>query len=170
MDFKPLLMALVAAMTIGNNPTPRTHVPEPTPYVEQTDIGSQVLDVSTYEAESVYTEQDVEALARIVYWEARGESVKGQIAVANVILNRVRDNRWPDTVQSVISQKAQFTPYKSKNYFTVAIPKRFYTVARRALMGEKAIPDNYFYFSVGKPHRYAKSFIRIGNHYFGRPK
>jgi len=117
-----------------------------------------------------YTEEDVEALARIVYWEARGECQEGQMAVANVVLNRVRDGRWPDTIQKVIAQRGQFTPYRNKRYFKVQIPLQFHDIARRALMGEQAVPEDYFYFSTGKPRRYAKDFIRIGSHYFGRAK
>ncbi|WP_227446378.1 cell wall hydrolase [Cognatishimia sp. F0-27] len=43
-------------------------------------------------------------LAEALYFEARGESVKGQFAVAEVILNRVRSERFPDTVCGVINQ------------------------------------------------------------------
>ncbi len=171
MDFKPLLMALVAVFSAGGTPVPdQMQVPTPTAYVQQAELESQVLAFSTSGEEYAYTEADVEALARIVYWEARGEREQGQIAVANVVLNRVRDTRWPDTIQKVIAQKSQFTPYGNKRYFKVRIPKHFYNVAIRALEGEKAIPDSYCYFSVGKQSRYAKDFIRIGNHYFGKPK
>jgi N-acetylmuramoyl-L-alanine amidase len=51
------------------------------------------------------------ALARIDWWEARGENEKCQLAVCNVVLNRVRDTRWPNTIEEVISQKAQFTHF-----------------------------------------------------------
>ncbi|MEM8776662.1 MAG: cell wall hydrolase [Pseudomonadota bacterium] len=43
-------------------------------------------------------------LAEALYFEARGESVKGQFAVAEVILNRVDSSAFPDTVCGVISQ------------------------------------------------------------------
>ena len=43
-------------------------------------------------------------LSEALYFEARGESVKGQFAVAEVIMNRVDDRRYPDTVCSVINQ------------------------------------------------------------------
>jgi len=43
-------------------------------------------------------------LAEALYFEARGESVKGQAAVAEVILNRVDSERFPDTVCDVITQ------------------------------------------------------------------
>ncbi len=43
-------------------------------------------------------------LAEALYFDARGESVKGQFAVAEVILNRVESTRYPDTVCAVINQ------------------------------------------------------------------
>jgi len=48
-------------------------------------------------------------LGLAIYFEARGESVLAQEAVAAVILNRVDDSRWPDTVCDVIYQPHQFS-------------------------------------------------------------
>jgi spore germination cell wall hydrolase CwlJ-like protein len=48
-------------------------------------------------------------IAVAVYFEARGESMLGQRAVAEVILNRVADPRWPETACEVIKQKNQFS-------------------------------------------------------------
>jgi spore germination cell wall hydrolase CwlJ-like protein len=45
-----------------------------------------------------------QCLAEALYFEARGESVKGQFAVAEVILNRVESARYPDSVCAVINQ------------------------------------------------------------------
>ena len=116
----------------------------------------------------MYSEDDVNALARILWWEARGEPEKGQVAVCNVVINRTRDKRWPNTIQDVIAQPAQFTPYGNPSYGTVAIPAKQMDIARRALSGERAVPDDYYYYSVGKATRYAKDFVQIGNHWFGR--
>ena len=46
-------------------------------------------------------------LAEALYFEARGESVAGQIAVAEVILNRARSDRFPDTICDVVYQGSQ---------------------------------------------------------------
>jgi Cell Wall Hydrolase len=43
-------------------------------------------------------------LARALYYEARGEPYEGQVAVAQVILNRVRSKRWPDSICGVVNQ------------------------------------------------------------------
>lgn len=52
---------------------------------------------------------DRECLARAVYFEARGEPLEGQLAVAQVILNRVASGRFADTVCGVIAQHGQFS-------------------------------------------------------------
>lgn len=48
-------------------------------------------------------------LALNMFFEARHESVQGQIAVADVTLNRVADSRYPDTVCDVVWDKKQFS-------------------------------------------------------------
>lgn len=52
---------------------------------------------------------DIMLLARLVYSEARGELYVGQVAVVAVVLNRVRDSRFPNTISGVIFQPGAFT-------------------------------------------------------------
>jgi N-acetylmuramoyl-L-alanine amidase len=47
-------------------------------------------------------------LASVIYAEARGEPVDGQIAVAQVVLNRIEDSRWPDSICGIAEQPDQF--------------------------------------------------------------
>ncbi len=51
---------------------------------------------------------DVNLLARLVYGEARGEPYSGQVAVAAVVLNRVKSSSFPNTVAGVIYQSGAF--------------------------------------------------------------
>lgn len=53
---------------------------------------------------SVFSEAEQKCLANGIYFEARGESLKGQAAVAQVILNRVRNPAYPSTVCGVVYQ------------------------------------------------------------------
>ena len=60
-----------------------------------------------------YDSEDIYWLSRIIYAEAGGESLEGKIAVGNVVLNRVEDASFPDTVEDVIFDKRsgiQFSP------------------------------------------------------------
>ena len=51
---------------------------------------------------------DLNLLSRLVYGEARGEPYTGQVAVAAVVLNRVRSSSFPNTISGVIYQKGAF--------------------------------------------------------------
>lgn len=53
--------------------------------------------------------KDFDVLARTIWGEARGEGIKGQKAVAFVIMERVRDARWPSAITSVCRQPMQFS-------------------------------------------------------------
>lgn len=55
------------------------------------------------------TREDIMLLARLVYAEARGESYTGQVAVAAVVLNRVKSPSFPNTITGVIFQPGAFT-------------------------------------------------------------
>ena len=52
---------------------------------------------------------DLNLLAKIVYAEARGEVYKGQVAIAAVVLNRVKSSSFPNTISGVIYQPGAFT-------------------------------------------------------------
>jgi N-acetylmuramoyl-L-alanine amidase len=56
-----------------------------------------------------FTANDLKLMANAVYGEARGEPYTGQVAVAAVILNRVKDARFPNTVSGVIFEPLAFT-------------------------------------------------------------
>lgn len=51
----------------------------------------------------------LECLAVAVFFEARDQPIEGQYAVAEVVMNRVMDKRWPDTICGVVFQKKQFS-------------------------------------------------------------
>ena len=53
-------------------------------------------------------QEDKNLIAQLIYSEARGESKEGKQAVANVVFNRIKDSRFPDTVHEAIHQPRQF--------------------------------------------------------------
>lgn len=58
-------------------------------------------------------------LASIIYCEAGGESYEGQLAVGYVIMNRVRSNKFPNTITDVVYQTNQFSPVASGRLATI---------------------------------------------------
>ncbi len=70
----------------------------------------------------VATDDDVMKLAAIMYCEARGEPYEGILAVGSVVMNRVADPRFPNTVEEVILSPGQFSPVASGLY-AIALSK-----------------------------------------------
>lgn len=60
-----------------------------------------------------FTDVDVRYLTSIIYCEARGEGYAGQKAVGIVVMNRVRDYQFPNSVTEVIYQRGQFSPVRN---------------------------------------------------------
>lgn len=56
-----------------------------------------------------YTEEELDLLARLVYSEGGGESYDTKLKIASVVMNRVEDPYFPDTIYEVIYQKRQFS-------------------------------------------------------------
>lgn len=153
------------AATPAATPLP---TPSSTPTIQP--AAQQADEANTAErpaGQNAYTQDDIDELARIIYFEARGESEAGKLAVANVVLNRVKSPLWPNTIRGVIYQKAQFTPTQSRAYKRTAIPDAYRQIARRALNGESAVCcENVTYFSQGKA-RYMQAPFKLGHHWFG---
>ncbi len=55
-------------------------------------------------------EEEKDLLARLVTAEAKGEPYEGKVAVATVVLNRVENEQYPDSIKEVIYEKKQFQP------------------------------------------------------------
>src|SRR5699024_11431894 len=58
---------------------------------------------------SGFSQNDIKLMANAVHGEARGEPYEGQVAVAAVILNRIKDNHFPDSISGVIFEHRAFT-------------------------------------------------------------
>lgn len=104
--------------------------------------GQRVVDYEILEHEKRYklSAQDYDTLLRIVEAEAGGEDEDGKLLVANVVLNRVNNEKFPDTVTEVVMQKgegvAQFTPTVDGRFQSVVISEETYNAVERALYGE----------------------------------
>ena len=92
-------------------------------------------------------EEERELIARIVYLEARGEPAEGQQAVAEVILNRVAAENFPDTVADVVYQEnpQQFTTEPFVDEATPGADQ--YAAVDAAINGEAVLPMDVVYFS-----------------------
>lgn len=91
---------------------------------------------------------DVQLLARAINGEARGEPYEGQVAVGAVILNRVEDSRFPNTIAGVIYQSGAFTAV-ADGQINVAIAENATVVkaAQDALNGWDPTNGAVYYFN-----------------------
>jgi spore germination cell wall hydrolase CwlJ-like protein len=86
--------------------TPRAEAPAPAPApAPATNLSELVLA----NAGTQTSDRQQECLANAVYFEARSEPIEGQLAVAEVVLNRAASGRYPTDLCAVITQKAQFS-------------------------------------------------------------
>ncbi|WP_420860770.1 cell wall hydrolase [Algirhabdus cladophorae] len=119
-------------------------------------------------------------LAEALYFEARGESIKGQFAVAEVILNRVKSRRFPNTVCGVINQgtgrkfACQFTYTCDGRKEVINEPRAFERVGKIARTMLDGAPKRLtfgatHYHTKSVNPRWARVFPRtstIGYHHF----
>ena len=63
-------------------------------------------------ASDEWIQDEIDCLAKNIYFEARGESLTGKIAVANVTMNRVKHHKYPSTVCGVVTQAKWYVNWK----------------------------------------------------------
>ena len=130
--------------------------PEPEQLTDETCVfGTKTVTGQTETTGLVYNlcEEDYDILLRIVEAEAGGEDEDGKLLVANVILNRVNSEGFPDTVSEVVLQKSkgvtQFSPVSSGKIWKVTISEETVEAVQRALEGED-ISQGAMYFAARK--------------------
>ena len=124
-----------------------------------------------YEAEPVrgecrydfeLTEDEKWFIAKVVWVEARGESREGQQAVAEVILNRLASDKFPNTLSGVIYAAGQF---KSAKFLDKAKPYQMqYEAVENALLGPYVLPEDVYYFATSA--KTSRVWGKIGGHVF----
>lgn len=132
---------------------------------------------------AVFSAKEQKCLAEGIYFEARGESVKGQAAVAQVILNRVRNPHYPDTICGVVYQNEDWRNRCQFSFACDRIPDivtspRHWKVAKEIAMAVTA--GKIWFKDVGSATHYHATYVRpawgptmkrvekIGKHIFYR--
>ncbi len=117
---------------------------------------------------------DLQCMAGAIYFEAKGEPLSGQLAVAEVILNRTKSGRFPKSVCSVVTQPGQFSFVRGGHVPSIAPNKQYRTavaVARVALTDawdSPAAGAMYFHARRVAPSWNRVQVAAIGNHVFYR--
>ncbi|WP_438347594.1 cell wall hydrolase [Paenibacillus sp. FA6] len=118
------------------------------------------------------TDEELLMLRKIVMAEAEGEPYEGKVAVANVVLNRLRSANFPNTIYKVIYQKYQFSPVANGRFDRVKPSEDTIYAVNEALNGRKEVSDDTYYFLSLKlaedltVHHTRTFSATIGNHSF----
>ena len=110
----------------------------------------------TTEPPNDYTEEDREYLALVIYQEAGGDKYTNEtrFMVGTVVMNRVEDDRYPDTIHDVLTQKRQYGrlhwtglvwPERAKTEAERHAVERAYAIAERILKGERFLPTDVIF-------------------------
>jgi N-acetylmuramoyl-L-alanine amidase len=117
------------------------------------------------------TDDDIYLMAQIVYAESRSEPYAGKVAVASVILNRLKSPGFPKTIEQVIKQKAAFSCIRNGE-IDVVPDKMSYEAVLDALKGKDPTNNAVFFYnpkiatSVWMKQVSKKNVKPIGNHVF----
>lgn len=121
----------------------------------RTSSGQRVVDCSELQRDSKYRleQEELEALLRIVEAEAGCEDEEGKLLVANVVLNRLNSDKFPDSITEIVFQRengvTQFSPVADGSYYKVMISEETVDAVGRALAGED-ISRGALYFAARK--------------------
>ncbi len=128
---------------------------------------------SVYAQDNTGSRGDAQLMARAINGEARGESYIGQVAVGAVILNRVEDPKFPNTIAGVIYQPGAFTAVSDGQInLPISEGSTAYKAASDALNGWDPTGGCIYYFNPatatskwiwGRPQA-----TRIGKHIFAK--
>ncbi len=129
------------------------------------------LQGSATAGSSAFSSNDVYLLAKLISAEARGESYRGQVAVAAVVLNRVEHASFPDSISGVIYQAGAFTAVRDHNWRQepTAQSKK---AAQDAINGHDPTGGAIFYYNPNTAKdqwiRTRPIIVQIGRHVFCR--
>ena len=134
------------------------------------DLGTEYMAL-LISGDQYYNEEDLYWMSRVISYEAGNQPLEGQIGVGAVVMNRVKSDKFADTVKDVIFQPGQFNPVETKAIYLDPY-KRCVLVAEMVLEGYNTV-DDALYFHQGN---YSEKFtsendafvVKIGCHNFFR--
>lgn len=137
---------------------------------DQTDVNAdRTLEVITVNEnhELPVSMEDYEMLCRIVTSEANSEDVEGQMLIANVVMNRVASDKFPNSVSEVILSPGQFDPVETGAFYSMEPTDTAKEAVIRALSGEDH-SEGALYFQKSAATRWGdyEFLFRYGNHSF----
>lgn len=132
---------------------------------EAAEAAAQAAMVDAILAQNGVSRQEYDLLAALIQCEAGGESYIGQVAVGNVVMNRVESSNHPNTISEVIYAAGQFSPVRngslSRTLSSGNISASCRQAALEAIAGSEPVGDKLYFRRVN-----GRSGQVIGNHVF----
>lgn len=152
-------MIIVACFSIS---TPQVTYMDHVVYTPIYDCGPPVVSVNHLDLFCGYSEEDVDLMAAVVFYEAGNQDMYGKQLVADTILNRVNSDRFPNSISEVIDQKGQFHTARKAHKLSGNAPIECYG----AVISQLEVRENYevMYFSRG--YGCGKRLFKYGDHCF----
>jgi len=148
----------------------RTTAPVDTPGLQYASLAAAVADQDT----PGDVDSELSCLAGAVYFESKGEPLSGQLAVANVIINRTASGRFPSTICGVVKQPGQFSFLRGGEIPEIRSAAQYRTAMAIAQIAIDKEWDNptpgalYFHARRVSPSWARPRVATIGNHIFFR--
>ena len=109
---------------------------------------------------------EMELLAQLVHAEAGNQSLYGKRLVADVVLNRVKSDLFPDTVEEVIFQEGQFSVVKNGAFNKAAYNMEDTDYEAVSLEWDNQTNETILYFNNSKNVSGSGKPFKVGDHYF----
>jgi len=113
---------------------------------------------------------ELELLANLVEAESGNQDLKGKRLVADVVLNRVESDRFPNTITEVIYQDYQFSTVLDGALERASwhiSDESFEAVRLEALESEERLDEDILFFTYGEYNKHCEPAYQYGSHYFG---
>lgn len=127
-------------------------------------VAEEVVVLDEEPAEPLATREEIELLALCVMAEAEGECEYGQRLVIDVVLNRVDDPHFPDTIYDVIYQKNQFAGMYGDRITRCYVKEELVQLVEEEL--KIRTNEDVVFFRTGHYHSYGVPELQVGAHYF----
>lgn len=182
-DTKILLTIFLILIGLTINTTTSTEIHHDIDYTIKHDVLTKNILTQTKNL------KQIDCLARNIYYEARGESFEGQMAVAQVTLNRVNSDQFPNSICAVVEEKTEYKSGTTVCQFSwvceswnnrrlkIRETQLSYQIAYMAIMNQNTLPwitnDTFWFHATHVKPTWRKihdRVARIDNHIFYKQK
>lgn len=170
-----MVPAVAVIQTFPDTTTPAVDPADPAPSDQKsTPSYASLADAVAAQSDDDASSDELQCLAGAIYYESKGEPLSGQLAVAEVVINRSKSGRFPGSICSVVTQPGQFSFVRGGRVPEINENRNYRTalaVARVALADawDSPAPKALFFHARRVNANFNRTQVAsIGNHIFYR--